>query len=366
MRGDQVHSGSVIMPRVSVVIPSYNHGGYICQCLESVLTQTYQNFEIVIVDDGSTDDSVEKIRAIDDRRIALEVFPQNRGACVALNAAIRRAEGDLIAVLNSDDFFLAEKLKRQVEFLDEHPEIGAVFATPLIVDQRGIAVPGHSMAAAFRRVTNVSRFEWLRRLFSQNTLCHPTLMIRRTCYDRVGLYNPRLAQLPDLEMWIRLCQCFDIHVLADELTAFRVLDDDRNASAATLEVRARGAWEMRHVLDRYLGLDRASFDSIFPGHAAGDIRKSVDRLVAEQALRMNTPVHSAFALDTLYRELGACVDEHQFAEFIRLTGVHDVHNLRIIDALVTQVTGLQEQVRQLRQDGQVLPSLSYSYTLKPR
>jgi hypothetical protein len=222
------------------------------------------------------------------------------------------------------------------------------------------------MGTAFRRVNNVSRFEWLRRLFSDNVLCHPTLMVRRTCYDRVGLYNPRLAQIPDLEMWIRLCRYFEIHVLDDELTAFRVLDDNRNASAATLEVRVRGAWEMSRVLDLYLGLDRQSFHLIFPGSAPEDSWKGVDWLVAEQALLMNTPVHSAFALHTLYRELEACDDERQFAEFIRLTGVHDVHNLRTIDALVSQITALQEQVRQLQKEGPAPPSLTYSYTIKPR
>jgi glycosyltransferase involved in cell wall biosynthesis len=354
------------MPRVSVVIPSYNHGRYIVRSLESVLAQSYQDFEIVVVDDGSSDDSVEKIRSVDDRRVTLEAFPENRGACVALNAAIRRARGEFIAVLNSDDFFLPGKLERQVGFLDAHREIGAVFARPSIVDQRGAAVEGHPMGAAFRRVTNVSRFEWLRRLFSDNMLCHPTLMVRRSCYDKIGLYNPRLAQLPDLEMWIRLCRHFEIHVLDEELTAFRVLDDNRNASAATIEVRARGAWEMSHVLDRYLGLDRESFDLVFPGSTADDSWKSVDWLVAEQALLAGTPVHSAFALDTLYRELEACDDESLFAEFIRLTGVHDVHNLRTIDALVVQIAALQEQVAQLRKDGRDSPSLTYSYTIKPR
>ncbi len=354
------------MPRVSVVIPSYNHGSYIGRSLESVLAQSHQDFEIVVVDDGSTDDSVEKIRSFDDPRVTLEVFPQNRGACVALNAAIRRAKGEFIAVLNSDDFFLPEKLALQVDCLDAHPEIGAVFARPRIVDQRDVAVHGHPMGTAFRLVTNVSRLEWLRRLLSDNVLCHPTLMVRRTCYDKVGLYNPRLAQIPDLEMWIRLCRRFEIHVLDDELTAFRVLDDNRNASAATLEVRVRGAWEMSHVLDLYLGLDRQSFDLIFPGSAPEDSWKSVDWLVAEQALLMKTPVHSAFALDTLYRELETCDDECQFAEFIRLTGVHDVYNLRTVDALVSQITALQGELSQLRKEAQASSSLTYSYTIKPR
>src|SRR5450631_4125746 len=115
------------MARVSVVIPSYNHGKYIAQCIESVLAQSFADLEVVITDDASTDDTVARIHAFRDPRVRLHTFPKNLGQCVALNASIRRSVGEYIAVLNSDDYFAPGKLERQVSFLDVNPEIGAVF-----------------------------------------------------------------------------------------------------------------------------------------------------------------------------------------------------------------------------------------------
>jgi glycosyltransferase involved in cell wall biosynthesis len=352
------------MPKISVVIASYNHGQYIRQCLDSVLTQTLGDFEILLTDDGSTDDSVARIQTYTDPRIDLQVFPTNIGACVALNASIRRSRGDYVAILNSDDFFAPTKLERQAAFLDSNPNVGAVFALPSLVDEEGNIIRNHPLRDTFNRASNVSRFDWLRRFFCEaNMLCHPTLLIRRACYDRVGLYNPRLAQIPDLEMWIRLCMVFEIHVLPDELTHFRVLDRSRNASAARPEVLVRGAWEMHQVLEHYLALDRASFSRVFPEHAATDNRRSVRSLVCEQALRMNTPAHSLFALDALYRELASCDDEREYAKFLRLTGQYDVYNLRIISALAAQNENLKQQLRQAKPTP-AFPSMQYSFTTK--
>ena len=100
-------------PRVSVVIASYRHAAYVRDCLASVLEQSFQDFEIVITDDGSGDGTVEAIRSVADPRIRLEVLPANRGACVALNRGLRRARGQYIAILNSDDLFVAGRLQRQ-------------------------------------------------------------------------------------------------------------------------------------------------------------------------------------------------------------------------------------------------------------
>ncbi|MBP7661472.1 MAG: glycosyltransferase family 2 protein, partial [Burkholderiaceae bacterium] len=105
-------------PRVSVVIASYRHAAYVRECLASVLEQSFQDFEIVITDDGSGDGTVNAIRSVHDARIRLEVLPVNRGACVAMNHSLSRARGSYIAILNSDDMFLPGRLQAQVEFLD--------------------------------------------------------------------------------------------------------------------------------------------------------------------------------------------------------------------------------------------------------
>src|SRR5437667_69069 len=128
------------MPKVSVVCASFNHEKFVRDAIMSVLTQSFQDFELLITDDGSADDTVAAIRAIDDPRIALAAFPRNYGACIALNHAVARAKGQYVAVLNSDDLFLPGKLERQVAFLDAHPDIGAVFANQTFIGEDGKAL----------------------------------------------------------------------------------------------------------------------------------------------------------------------------------------------------------------------------------
>src|SRR5690606_7081522 len=107
-------AASIPMPRLSIVIASYNHAPFVQDSLRSVLQQDYQDFEILVTDDGSSDGTPDQVRAVQDPRIALQVLPENRGACIAMNEAIRRARGEFIVVLNSDDVFLPGKLSRQL------------------------------------------------------------------------------------------------------------------------------------------------------------------------------------------------------------------------------------------------------------
>ena len=254
------------MPRVSVVIASYNHAPYVRPAIESVLEQSFQDFEILVTDDGSKDRTPDEVRDIPDPRITLEVFPNNRGACVAMNAAIRRAKGDYIAVLNSDDLFLPGKLEKQIAFLDANRQVGAVFAYPTFIDGKGkpIAEKDTYYKGTFI-VENRSREEWLRHLFFRgNVFCHPSVLIRKRCYDEIGCYNPALAQVPDFEMWVRLLQRFDVHVLKEPLVALRILENETNASAPRQEVVVRVQWETRKVLELSLKLGTKTAAKVFP------------------------------------------------------------------------------------------------------
>src|SRR5438105_15927460 len=106
------------MPKVSVLIPSFNHEKYVRAAIESVLTQSVQDFEIIVTDDGSRDRTAQEVVAIGDKRISLTVLPRNYGACIASNVSIRRAKGQYLAWLASDDLFLPGKLEKQSRFLD--------------------------------------------------------------------------------------------------------------------------------------------------------------------------------------------------------------------------------------------------------
>ncbi|HZH98950.1 MAG TPA: glycosyltransferase [Fimbriimonadaceae bacterium] len=123
--------------KVSVVIPSYNHARFLPTTLESVLRQTHRDWELLFIDDGSTDDSLEVASRYSDSRIQIHQNPENLGTYGTLNKGIDLASGDLIAVLNSDDFWLPEKLERQVSLLSKHPEASFSYTLGEVVDDEG-------------------------------------------------------------------------------------------------------------------------------------------------------------------------------------------------------------------------------------
>ncbi len=243
-------------PRVSIVMPSYNHEAYVGAAIDSVLNQTFQDFELVITDDGSSDRTADIIASYTDPRIKFNRSTKNKGISWSLNDAIRRSQGEYIACLASDDEFLEHKLKVQVEFLDAHPEIGAVFAYPRMIDEVGKNLPTEEQAkqVSIFYQENRTQTEWLLRLFQGNCLCAPTVMVRRSCHDAIGLYSPSLRSLQDHEMWVRLLQITNIHIMKETLIRKRIFKDERHESGNRPDQLRRGSWEIVKILKRYLSL----------------------------------------------------------------------------------------------------------------
>lgn len=312
-------------PRVSVVMASFNHGAFVAQAIESVLAQSFANWELVVTDDGSLDDTVAVIRRFDDARIKLRVFSENRGACVAINDAIGRAVGEYVAVLNSDDFFLPGKLERQVSFLDQNSGVGAVFGLPWFVDERGEQFRNkHNPLTGLFSPDNRRRDEWLRHFFYHgNALCHPTVMIRRVCYETVGLFDPLLMQLPDLDFWIRLCSRYEIHVLAEELTAYRILDREQNVSAPSREKLARTAWESAGVLRHYLDLEESDLRGVLAGVMEQYPDLPPKAALALEAIAAKRPGYAPFGLSVLREMLRESPRIMSVVRYFRLVGDAD-------------------------------------------
>lgn len=203
---------------------AYNHAPYIRAAIDSVLHQEGVDFELLIEDDGSSDETAEVVRSVRDSRLAFFQKTRNEGAYATHNNLLTRARGKYIAVINSDDVWLgSDKLAYQVDVLEGGPEFGATFARPIYIDQHGAMVPPDAtfMGRLFEQ-PNRSQSEWLRRFFVLgNCLCHPTVMIRKTCHDQLGGYDNRLRQIADYEMWLRLIRAKNIHVSERELVAFR-------------------------------------------------------------------------------------------------------------------------------------------------
>ena len=154
------------VPRVSVVLPSYNHERFVACALDSILAQTYQDFEIIITDDGSADRSIDVLRTYERKDSRIKLFLNRFNyETHSLNKCVQQARGDYIAVAHSDDEFAPAKLEQQVNFLDKHPEVAAVFTAARIVNQRGQELPDYPLFDN----TNRSRHEWLKPFFLRAT-----------------------------------------------------------------------------------------------------------------------------------------------------------------------------------------------------
>lgn len=343
------------MPRVSVIIPSYNHEKYIEECLQSVLDQRFQDFEIIVVDDGSTDGTVKKIRACRDPRIRLVCFEKNRGACVAANTCLDLARGEYIAMLSSDDAFLPEKLMMQVECLERHPQISVVFGFANIVGEDGecFAEGSHHLSRIFRQ-SNRSRHDWLRRLFCEgNCLCHPSALIRRELYDEVGRYDERMANIPDYDLWVRTCLRREIHVLPEALIRFRVRTAEANASGCKPETHVRANFEMIRMLSHYRSLPTwDEYARVFPdakGDAGPRDAVFVPFYVAQQALKVDSAPHQLFGLTTIFELCGnpwyakrlESEVGFSFSDLIRLTAQFDIFRPVTYPALAQRLEAMK-------------------------
>jgi glycosyltransferase involved in cell wall biosynthesis len=312
-------------PRVSVICASYNHERYVEAAIRSVLEQSFRDLELIVVDDGSSDGTAQRVAAIGDPRISLHVLPRNEGACAAMNHAIRRARGEYVAVLNSDDLFLPGKIERQVAVLDAEPAVAAVFAHPTFIDERGAPLIDEAHKdTVLQRAHDQPRRAWLRQLFRDlNCLCHPSVLIRKRVYDEVGLLEPAMAQLPDLDLWVRVLLRFEIRIIAEPLVAFRVRDGQANASAARPEVLVRDAFEQRLVLRRYLALPDDEVERVFPEAHATDRGMPVGWRIGRLALEIARPAAVQFGLEAMYDALAAVSDPARHREFIALSGRFD-------------------------------------------
>ncbi len=331
---------SYTTPTVSVIIPSYNHARFIAEAIQSVLDQTFQDFEIVITDDGSTDNSIEVIEKFTDERIRLFRHASNQGACVTSNNCIKQARGKYIAMLSSDDVWLPTKLEKQVRFLEEHPLFGAVFSKIQWVDEQSkhITNPDLYYANIFD-VENRNRFQWLNYFFYQgNCLCHPSSLIRREVYNEVGYLDPTLANLPDFDLWIRICLRYEIYVLDEKLVNFRHFADESNASGNTVSNGIRVHYEYGLLLDNYLKIITIKeLEYIFPdikqysGKVDSDIPFILGKLAVETSKNFKVlwgliQIHNAFQIEG-YAERTKNIFNFSFKDYVKVSGTHDIYGI---------------------------------------
>lgn len=203
------------MPRVSVIIPAYNHALYIRQCVDSVLAQTLADFEVIVVDDGSADATPEIVRGYGGRVTLIQ--QANRGTQAARNTAIRASSGEYIALLDSDDMWLPHKLERQVAILESRPEVGLVYGFAIRVNSEGSPVAGGACMGKGLSGDEPA----LHQLLVLNHIPALTAMFRRACIDQVGLFDETLVGAGDHDLWLRIAARWEVACIPEPLALYR-------------------------------------------------------------------------------------------------------------------------------------------------
>lgn len=299
-------------PKVSIILTSYNHEKYIVEAIESVLNQTFADFELLIADDGSSDNSREVIKSFSDTRIKLFLHEENRGPRIIFQECLNFAQGKYIAIHHSDDTWTADKLEKQIKFLDAHGNYAACFTWANFIDEQS-NLQELSDSDFYKTVfeqENKSRAEWLRYFFyNQNCLCHPSLMIRKYAYEKYNMsaFNG-LWQLPDFYMWIKLCFYENFYIMPERLVNFRLRrNSQENTSAFSFEKLVRAETENFLIMQNFLNNfnDDKFFLEVFPETKIFVVNNEFNRnfAFAQICLKKNQPFFHLTALKILYELL---------------------------------------------------------------
>ena len=221
-------------PTVSVIIPTYNRAGVVGRAIQSVLHQTFQDFELIVVDDGSLDNTREIVREFQkqDRRITYIGHNKNKGGATARNTGIRASRGKYIAFLDSDDEWLAKKLEKQLTFFEqgECPELGVVYTGVRYKSDR----KGTALADTMPRLRGwvYSNLLWQNRVGTTSTP-----LIKKSCFNHVGLFDEQLPSKQDRDMWIRIARKYTFDFVDEQLVVCYLT---RKRISTNLEHQIRG------------------------------------------------------------------------------------------------------------------------------
>jgi glycosyltransferase involved in cell wall biosynthesis len=268
--------------KVSVIIPAYNSADYTVETVESVLAQTFRDFELIVVDDGSTDNTRAALAKFGD--CITYIYKENGGACSARNLGIRSSHGEFVACLDCDDLWLPEKLERSVAFLQERAELAMVFTPCYLIDEKGTTIGKTNYKMDLNRAYLA--------LLRENYVTAPSVVMRRACLQHIGLFDERIFIPADWDLWLRLAREYSIDFIDEPLSKYRMVSNytlrniDQFEEETTYVVEKHFADTSRLCEgDREQILSRLNviYGALYRDKKEGD--KARDRL--KRAIRMN-------------------------------------------------------------------------------
>lgn len=198
---------------VSVIMPAYNAESYIEDAIQSILCQSYTNFELIVVDDASIDQTSSIVQRLDDHRIHYHRNDHNMGVAATLNVAVEMANGQYLARMDADDIASSERLRIQVEYLDNHPDVGVCGTGVFLYD---------GIRDYKTRLFSSSTYQIAVDLLFGSALAHPTVMMRRTLFTNLGVkYDADYYGCEDYRLWTQLITNTAFHNISEPLLHYR-------------------------------------------------------------------------------------------------------------------------------------------------
>jgi glycosyltransferase involved in cell wall biosynthesis len=199
------------MPKVSVIIPTYNCAHYVAQAVESALSQTYRDLEVIVLDDGSVDKTAEVMQRYEGK--VKYIRQENSGLPAARNRAIEASSGEFIALLDADDWWEPHKLSEQVPMLEQDPEICLVYSDLEVVYDDGKIIS--SFLSSRPLATDGYVFD---RLLHSGFIIPSTVLLRRTHFEEAGMFDESMRSHEDIDLWLRMCQRWKVALVRKPLT----------------------------------------------------------------------------------------------------------------------------------------------------
>lgn len=208
------------MVKISVIIPTYNYAHFLPLALESVLNQNYKNFEIIIVDDGSEDDTEKIVKNISKKNGGVKIHyikhPKNLGFAEAMNSGVSVSNGEYINFLSADDILLPNFLEKEVTLLDKEKGVAMVYSAIVFIDEKGKR----------KRKQKLRKWQILKDSYSSliigNHINLVTCLVRSKLLKVCGHFNPKIKQMPDWDMWLRVSKKGNIAYIPEYLALYRV------------------------------------------------------------------------------------------------------------------------------------------------
>jgi len=275
-------------PQVTVIIPTFNRARYLAEAIQSVLGQTFLDYELIVVDDGSTDGTSAVLAGFGDSRLRV-LRQENRGISAAMNAGLRAARGKYIARLDSDDMWFPNLLACETMVLDSRPDVGVVYARAQAMSANGTPRE-HYLGLPLRYPQDA-----LLSLLWGDCTCNITALARRSCFAAAGPYDETLRTHEDWDMWLRVARSYHFTFLHSTLGRFREHDDGITSPSSSTFVA--------HIESRVQVLDKFYASPHLPSRLAAFKTRAYRNIYTEIGLFLFNTGHHTRALRMFGRAL---------------------------------------------------------------